>query len=173
MLEEEGADRDEIPVPDVSERVMGCAVAFMEHFVARPCTFYHGGPPAGVEGLPCSAIAATCDAKAAGRECPGDHAHVPNIYIEKPIRSVRMADIMPAWYAKFVDDMPEDLLFECVKASNQMDITPMLQCVAAKVASLLLGKTPEQIRTKYKIRNDFTAEEEKAVEEEQKWAEEE
>ena len=36
-----------------------------------------------------------------------------------------------------------------------------------------LGKTPEQIRTKYKIRNDFTAEEEKAVEEEQKWAEEE
>ncbi len=74
-----------------------------------------------------------------------------------------------------------------------MDVKPLLDLTCAKVASLLKGKTPEQIRKDFNIANDFTpgaqsaavlrketrkssprspcAEEEAAVRAENKWAE--
>jgi len=37
---------------------------------------------------------------------------------------------------------------------------------------MIKGKTPEQIRKTFNIQNDFTPEEEEAVRQENKWAEE-
>jgi len=51
-----------------------------------------------------------------------------------------------------------------------MDIKPLLDLCCAKVASMIKGKTPEQIRLQLGIVNDFTPEEEAAVREENKWA---
>jgi S-phase kinase-associated protein 1 len=41
-----------------------------------------------------------------------------------------------------------------------------------QVASLIKGKTPEEIRQPFNSVNDFTPEEEKQVREENKWCEE-
>jgi S-phase kinase-associated protein 1 len=53
-----------------------------------------------------------------------------------------------------------------------MDIKPLLDLTCAAVASMIKGKTPEEIRKTFNIVNDFTPEEEAQVREENKWCEE-
>jgi len=53
-----------------------------------------------------------------------------------------------------------------------MDIKSLLDLTCAKVASMIKGKTPEDIRKTFNIVNDFTPEEEAKVREENKWCEE-
>lgn len=44
-----------------------------------------------------------------------------------------------------------------------MDIKPLLELTCAKIASLVKGKTTDQIRDEFNIVNDFTPEEEALV----------
>lgn len=64
------------------------------------------------------------------------------------------------------------MLFELILAANYMDIKYLLDLTCAKVASMIKGKTPDQIRKTFGIVNDFSEEEEAAVRAENKWAEE-
>ena len=48
-------------------------------------------------------------------------------------------------------------------------VKPLLDLACAKVASMIKGKTPEDIRKTFNIKNDFTPEEEAAIKEENKW----
>ena len=91
--------------------------------------------------------------------------------IEKPLRSNNLSEIVPEWDAKFVD-IEQEVLFELILAANYMDIKSLLDLTCAKVASMIKGKTPEQIRKTFNIRNDFTPEEEAQIIEENKWCEE-
>lgn len=119
--------------------------------------------------------------------------HTPR-EIEKPIISTRMTDFVDEWDAKFIDvsqQMLFDLLlvrcvvecmwkncktvsnFTCIsmQAANYLDLKSLLDLACAKVATLIKGKTPEQIREQFNITNDFTPEEEQQVREENSWAE--
>ena len=99
------------------------------------------------------------------------HADNPPKEIEKPLKSANMAEVVAdQWDADFVD-VVQELLFELILAANYMDIKPLLDLTCAKVASMIKGKTPEQIRSTFNIQNDFTPEEEEAVRAENKWAE--
>jgi len=91
--------------------------------------------------------------------------------IEKPLKSANMSEVVSQWDADYVD-VDQELLFELILAANYMDIKPLLDLTCAKVASMIKGKTPEQIRKTFNIQNDFTPEEEEAVRAENKWAEE-
>ena len=99
------------------------------------------------------------------------HAGNPAKEIEKPLKSANMSEVVSEWDAKFVD-IDQELLFELILAANYMDIKPLLDLTCAKVASMIKGKNPEQIRKTFGIENDFTPEEEEAVRAENKWAEE-
>ena len=90
--------------------------------------------------------------------------------IEKPLKSANMAECVSEWDANFVA-IDEEMLFELILAANYMDIKPLLDLACAKVASMLKGKTPEEIRQTFNIVNDFTPEEETQVREENKWSE--
>ena len=92
--------------------------------------------------------------------------------IEKPLQSDNMRQVVQEWYADFVN-VEQDVLFELILAANYMDIKPLLDLTCATVASLIKGKTPEEIRRTFNIVNDFTPEEESNVREENKWCEEE
>eukprot|EP00808_Paulinella_micropora_P015907 g47039.t1 len=99
------------------------------------------------------------------------HADNPPKEIEKPLKSANMTEVVgDPWDANFVD-VVQELLFELILAANYMDIKPLLDLTCAKVASMIKGKTPEQIRETFNIQNDFTPEEEEAVRAENKWAE--
>jgi len=100
------------------------------------------------------------------------HSEHPPKEIEKPLKSANMAEVVgDQWDSDFVD-VDQELLFELILAANYMDIKPLLDLTCAKVASMIKGKSPEQIRKTFNIQNDFTPEEEEAVRAENKWAEE-
>jgi len=82
-----------------------------------------------------------------------------------------MAEIVQEWYSNFVS-VEREVLFELILAANYLDVKPLLDLTCAKVASLIKGKTPEEIRNTFNIVNDFTPEEEAQIKEENKWCEE-
>jgi len=95
----------------------------------------------------------------------------PMTEIEKPLKSANMTEVVQEWYSTFVN-VEQETLFELILAANYMDIKPLLDLTCASVASMIKGKTPEEIRKTFNIVNDFTPEEEAQVREENKWCEE-
>ena len=63
------------------------------------------------------------------------------------------------------------LLTKCSKASNYLDIKPLLDVGCKTVANMIKGKSPEEIRKTFNITNDFTPEEEEQIRRENEWAE--
>jgi S-phase kinase-associated protein 1 len=99
------------------------------------------------------------------------HDGAPFRGIPKPLASADMREVVPEWDAAFVD-IEQELLFELILAANYLDIKSLLDLTCAKVASMIKGRSPEEIRKTFSIVNDFTAEEEAQVREENKWCEE-
>ena len=99
------------------------------------------------------------------------HVAAPMEEIKKPLRTNDMSQVVSEWDANFVE-IPQEELFELILAANFLDIKSLLDLTCAKVASMIKGKTPEEIRKTFNIVNDFTPEEEKQVREENKWCEE-
>mmetsp|Transcript_6286 Transcript_6286/g.11878 ORF Transcript_6286/g.11878 Transcript_6286/m.11878 type:complete len:166 (+) Transcript_6286:171-668(+) len=91
--------------------------------------------------------------------------------IEKPLKSSEMSEVVQRWYADFIA-VEQPVLFELILAANFMDIKPLLDLTCATVASMIKGRTPEEIRQTFNITNDFSPEEEAQVREENKWCEE-
>jgi len=91
--------------------------------------------------------------------------------IQKPLKSSIMSEVVQQWYADFVN-VEQPILFELILAANYMDIKPLLDLTCAAVASMIKGKTPQEIRETFNITNDFSPEEEAQVREENRWCEE-
>ena len=63
-------------------------------------------------------------------------------------------------------------LFAVILAANFLHAQDMLDTLCKSVAYQIRGRTPEQIRTHFNIKNDFTPEEEEEIRAENAWAEE-
>eukprot|EP00123_Amoebidium_parasiticum_P012515 comp21407_c0_seq2/m.29496 comp21407_c0_seq2/g.29496 ORF comp21407_c0_seq2/g.29496 comp21407_c0_seq2/m.29496 type:complete len:169 (-) comp21407_c0_seq2:447-953(-) len=79
-------------------------------------------------------------------------------------------DIEP-WDQDFVGG-DQGTLFELILAANYLDIKPLLDLTCKTVANMIKGKTPEEIRKTFNIKNDFTPEEEEQIRKENEWCEE-
>jgi S-phase kinase-associated protein 1 len=88
--------------------------------------------------------------------------------IEKPLPSNNFNECVEAWDYQFID-LELDLIFEIILAANYMDIKPLMELASSKVASIIKGKSPEEIRKTFNIQNDFTPEEEAQIREENQW----
>ncbi|KAL6184144.1 PREDICTED: SKP1-like protein 1B [Fragaria vesca subsp. vesca] len=64
----------------------------------------------------------------------------------------------------------QSVLFDLILAANYLNIKELLDLTCQAVADMIKGKTPEQIRKTFNIKNDFTPEEEEAVRRENQWA---
>lgn len=62
--------------------------------------------------------------------------------------------------SKFIDIDDLEVVFDIIMAANYLDIKSLLDLSCAKIATLIRGKTPEEIRKTFNIVNDFTPEEE-------------
>ncbi|KAH0919251.1 hypothetical protein HID58_026911 [Brassica napus] len=56
------------------------------------------------------------------------------------------------------------------RAANYLNIKNLLDLTCQTVADMIKGKTPEEIRTTFNIKNDFSPEEEEEVRRENQWA---
>ncbi|WOK98689.1 hypothetical protein Cni_G07401 [Canna indica] len=76
---------------------------------------------------------------------------------------------LKAWDAEYME-IDRDTLYNLLLASNYMEIKDLVHLCAAKVADMIRGKQPEEIREIFNIKNDFTPEEEEEVRKEYAWA---
>ncbi|EFJ18284.1 hypothetical protein SELMODRAFT_271223 [Selaginella moellendorffii] len=74
-----------------------------------------------------------------------------------------------AWDAEFVK-VDQATLFDLILAANYLNIRNLLDLTCQTVADMIKGKTPEEIRKTFNIKNDFTPEEEEEVRRENQWA---
>ena len=111
---------------------------------------------------------------------------VPCPYVQKPIlkkvidyctfheraeRERMPEDDQKIWDEEFVH-VDDEILFKMVLAANFLDIRALLDLSCKKVAEYIKEcKTPEEIRKRFNIKNDFTPEEEEEVRRENAWAE--
>lgn len=84
----------------------------------------------------------------------------------------RRSDDISPWDKTFVGQLQQEALFSLILAANFMDIKPLLDLTCKTVANMIKGKTPEEIRKTFNIKNDFTPEEEEQVRKENEWCEE-
>ncbi|GIX65620.1 skp1 family protein [Babesia caballi] len=98
------------------------------------------------------------------------HWNNPAKPIPQPLKSTRLADVVCPWDLEFVN-VEQEVLFELMLAENFLDIKPLLELTCAKVASMIKGKTPDEIRDEFNIVNDFAPGEEATIREENKWCE--
>ena len=74
---------------------------------------------------------------------------------------------------KFVSSMDDNTLFDLILAANFLDIKSLLDLCCKQVADYIKEcKTPQEIRRRFNIENDFTPEEEEEIRKENAWCEE-
>ncbi|KAA0049758.1 hypothetical protein IC582_001436 [Cucumis melo] len=78
-------------------------------------------------------------------------------------------DTLKTWDAEFVK-VDQNTLFDLILAANYLNIKSLLDLTCQTVADMIKGKTPEEIRKTFNIKNDFTPEEEEEVRRENQWA---
>lgn len=84
----------------------------------------------------------------------------------------RRTDDIPPWDQDFLK-VDQGTLFELIMAANYLDIRRLLDICCKNVANMIKGKTAQEIRKTFNIKNDFTEEEEAQVRTENTWAEKE
>ena len=131
-LVEDAGTQGEIPLPNVSSKIL--------EKVVTDCNWHTANPAA---------------VKAEGEEKTDEK---------------RTDDIIP-WDLEFCK-VDQSTLFELILAANYLDIKDLLDLTCKTVANMIKGKTPEEIRTLFNIKNDFTPEEEEQVRKENEWCEE-
>ena len=90
--------------------------------------------------------------------------------IEPPLCHSDLKMIVDDWSANFIE-VDQDLLFELIEAGVYLDIVPLEKLAGAKIASQIRLKSCKEIRQYFGIVNDFTPEEEKQIEQEERWTE--
>jgi S-phase kinase-associated protein 1 len=144
-------------------------ISFDKHLTGRSCALEENEDEGGTVEFPLPNVKSQVLKKVI--EFCEHHLTEPMTEIEKPLKSQNMKEVVQQWYADFVD-VEQVLLFELILAANYMDIKPLLDLTCATVASMIKGKSPEDIRATFNIKNDFTPEEEAQVREENRWCEE-
>uniref|UniRef100_M8BFL1 SKP1-like protein n=1 Tax=Aegilops tauschii TaxID=37682 RepID=M8BFL1_AEGTA len=79
------------------------------------------------------------------------------------------AEDLKSFDADFVK-VDQATLFDLILAANYLNIKGLLDLTCQTVADMIKGKTPEEIRKTFNIKNDFTPEEEAEIRRENQWA---
>ncbi|KAL3634332.1 SKP1-like protein 1A [Castilleja foliolosa] len=88
---------------------------------------------------------------------------------DKPSSTHVSDEELKAFEADFVK-VDQYTLFDLILAANYLNIKSLLDLGCQTVADMIKGKTPEEIRKHFNIKNDFTPEEEEEVRKENQWA---
>ena len=97
------------------------------------------------------------------------HAYHPARIIEKPIQSTSLTDLVDAWDVHYIEhNVDQELLCKLLLAANYLNIKSLIALTCAKMATMIKGKTAEQIKQTFHIRLDGTPAEEQEIQREYK-----
>ena len=85
--------------------------------------------------------------------------------IPKPLPSANLIEFTNEWDVNFINSIELDGIFDLINAANYMDINSLLDLACAKIASLMKGKSAQEIRAMFNIECDLTEDELKEYEE--------
>ena len=85
--------------------------------------------------------------------------------IPKPLPSANLNEFTNEWDVNFINSIELDGIFDLINAANYMDINSLLDLACAKIASLMKGKSAQEIRAMFNIECDLTEDELKEYEE--------
>jgi len=88
--------------------------------------------------------------------------------IPKPLKSTNIRDFVQEWYADFVN-RDQEVVFGLVAAANYLDCQTLLDLMCGSISCRVLGKTRDEIRKAFDIKEEFTEEELAQVREENPW----
>ena len=80
------------------------------------------------------------------------HEKEPIRAFEKPLKSANLGDALGKFDTDFCE-VDQAMLFELIEAANVLDAKPLLDVLCAKLATLIKGKNPQQIRETFNIQN--------------------
>jgi len=83
----------------------------------------------------------------------------------------KRTDDIIEWDKTFIS-VENPVLFEMLLAANYLNVRILLDLILKAIANQIKGKTTEEIRVHFNIKNDFTPEEEKQIALENSWIEE-
>ncbi|CAN1226652.1 SKP1-like protein 1A [Linum perenne] len=90
-------------------------------------------------------------------------------YCKKHVETPNADDSLKQWDTDFAK-VDQATLFDLILAANYLNIKDLLDLTCQTVADMIKGKSPEEIRKIFNIKNDFTPEEEEEVRRENQWA---
>jgi S-phase kinase-associated protein 1 len=98
------------------------------------------------------------------------------VAIEKPLKGP-LKDLLPSWDKEYVynklfkgdNEKDHELLFKTLMAANFLGVEPLRDLCCAAIANMLRNKTPEQIMEVFNVKEPFTPEEERAIEQQYPW----
>ncbi|KAL6656994.1 hypothetical protein ACP70R_004774 [Stipagrostis hirtigluma subsp. patula] len=140
---DKGCAGDNIPLPNVDARALATVIKYCNKHATA------------------AAAASTPDADVHG-VTDGDSS--------SGINTAASEETLEEWDRKLVDGLTQDALYDLLVAANFLDINGLLSAAVQKVADMIKGHTPEQIRKTFNIANDFTEEKEEEIRKESPWA---
>ncbi|GMI67070.1 SKP1-like 4 [Hibiscus trionum] len=72
--------------------------------------------------------------------------------------------------ADFIARIDLNTLYYLIMAANFLNVKSLLDLTCKRVADIIKGKSPEEIRRTFNIKNDFTPEEEEEIRKKNAWA---
>jgi S-phase kinase-associated protein 1 len=86
------------------------------------------------------------------------------------LKSNDLSTLVQPFYANFIGSLSHTQIKDVSSAAFYLQITPLIDLCIAKVASLIRGKTPEEIRANLGLSLDFTPEQEEEIKRQNAWA---
>ncbi|KAG2638477.1 SKP1-like protein 1 [Panicum virgatum] len=74
------------------------------------------------------------------------------------------------WDRKLVDCLSQDALFSLAEASDSLIMDGLLDLTCREIDDLMKGKTIDEMRKMFNIKNDFTKEQEEEIRRKHAWA---
>lgn len=89
--------------------------------------------------------------------------------IEKPLPQGDIKEFLDEFQYFFINKISLEQLVDLTSAANFMEIHPLLDLCCAKIASMCLDKTEEELYQTFGIQEKFTEEERQKLKEENQW----
>ncbi|KAJ1277410.1 hypothetical protein BS78_04G001900 [Paspalum vaginatum] len=162
MITLKSSDGEEFEV----EEVVAMESQTLRHMIEDDCA-ENGIPLPNVNSKILSKVIEYCNKHVHAAKPAADDTAAPNTNANASAAAA--GDDLKNWDADFVK-VDQATLFDLILAANYLNIKGLLDLTCQTVADMIKGKTPEEIRKTFNIKNDFTPEEEEEIRRENQWA---